>query len=177
MVELNDVQNAMPEKRSGGLSRRGESDAQTVHQRMSQMRKIFKDQYDPLHNPKGIVIMGIADNSLCRKELVRYFTEPGRLVLEPRDLTYADGFFASHRVLQAISDLYNTVPDGFYTKDNWSPPLTKVEPDHLIIGNGATEIIEVVAWALCDPGDGVLLSTPYYVRVPPCPPLPDLTLF
>lgn len=150
-----------------GLSQRGLQDLQTAQGRLGAIKKILGNLYDPKDNPNGIINFGVADNSLCRTELVQFFTSPGRLVLEPRDLTYADGFFASARVLKAIADLFNTVPDGFYTKDTWTPPLTPIKPEHLMVGNGATEIIEACFWDLCDAGDGVLLSTPYYVSQEP----------
>lgn len=155
-------------KNTGGLSRRGQSDARAMEGRGGMLKELLRNQYDKATNPDGIVLLSIADNSLCRKELVEFFTSPGRLVLEPRDLTYADGLFASYRVLNAICKLYNEVPDGFYSDSTWTPPITPLKTEHLIIGNGATEIIESVCWALCDPGEGILLSEPYYVRVSPC---------
>ena len=130
--------------------------------RVATLLSVFGNQFDANTNPEGIVIFGIADNSLCRSELVDFFTSPGRLQLEPRDLTYADHFFASNRVLKAIAGLYNDVPDGLYSNQDWKPPIEPVEPDHILIGNGATEIIDACFWDLCDEGDGVLLSAPYY---------------
>lgn len=156
------IQSLSVSRSSNGLSRRGENDLETVQGRMGMLKKIISDLYDEKDNPDGLVLLGIADNSLCRKELVEFFCSPGRLVLEPRDLTYADTFFASSRVIQSVANLYNNVPDGLYTEESWTPPLTKVTKDHILIGNGATEILEAVFWDLCDDNDGVLLSTPYY---------------
>lgn len=147
---------------NNGLSKRGMKDLKEMSGRMTTMLKMFANQYDAKNNPDGIVILGIADNSLCRTELVDFFTSPGRLKLEPKDLTYADHFYASGRVLKAIAGLYNEVPDGLYSEKEWKPPIKPVEMEHILIGNGATEIIDACFWDLCDEGDGVLLSAPYY---------------
>ncbi|PWN34512.1 PLP-dependent transferase [Meira miltonrushii] len=145
-----------------GLSRRGLKDLEEMSGRVAILLKMFANQFDAKSNPDGIVVLGIADNSLCRTELVEFFTSPGRLQLEPRDLTYADHFYASTRVLKAIAGLYNDVPDGLYSEKDWKPPLKRVEEGHILVGNGATEIIDACFWDLCDEGDGVLLSAPYY---------------
>lgn len=109
------------------------------------------------------VICGVADNSLCRKELVNFFNEKGKLNLEPRDLTYADRIFASERLIKALERLLNKVPDGLHDAKSWTPPLKTVEEKHILVGSGATGILDALFWALCDPGEGVLISVPYYV--------------
>lgn len=108
----------------------------------------------------------MADNSLCRKELVDFFNAQGRLNLEPRDLTYADRIFASARLIKALERLINTVPDGLHQGDDWVPPRVPVEEKHMIVGSGATGVLDSLFWALCEPGDGVLISVPYYVSPP-----------
>jgi histidinol-phosphate/aromatic aminotransferase/cobyric acid decarboxylase-like protein len=110
------------------------------------------------------VICGIADNSLCRKELVDFFNAEGRLNLEPRDLTYADRLFSSARLIKALIKLINTVPDGLHSADDWVAPIKPVKDEHIFVGSGATGVLDALFWALCDPGDGVLISVPYYVR-------------
>ncbi|MCO5549758.1 hypothetical protein L7F22_003231 [Adiantum nelumboides] len=145
-----------------GLSKRGLKDLKEMGGRVAMLLKVFENQFDAKNNPDGTIILGIADNSLCRSELVDFFTSPGRLQLEPKDLTYADHFYASGRVLKAIAGLYNDIPDGLYSKKDWKPPLKPIEIEHILVGNGATEIIDACFWDLCDEGEGVLLSAPYY---------------
>ncbi|KAH7041496.1 pyridoxal phosphate-dependent transferase [Microdochium trichocladiopsis] len=45
--------------------------------------------------------------------------------------------------------------------DNFHPHVP-VLPEHIIIGEGATSIVEILAFALMGPGDGVLMSRPAY---------------
>lgn len=84
--------------------------------------------------------------------------------MEPRDLTYADRFFASARLIRALIRLINNVPDGLHSKEDWIAPLKPVKEEHIFVGSGATGVLDALFWAICDPGDGVLLSVPYYVR-------------
>jgi hypothetical protein len=147
-----------------GLSKRGARNAAEVAGKLEKLTKIIKNQYDVKYNPEGVVICGVADNSLCRKELVKFFNAPGRLGLEPRDLTYSDRLFASERLIKALERLINHVPDGLHEADSWVAPLKTVEEKHILVGSGATGILDSLFWAICEPGEGVLISVPYYVR-------------
>ncbi|EPQ27755.1 uncharacterized protein PFL1_04892 [Pseudozyma flocculosa PF-1] len=130
------------------LSGRGRQNASFINEKVEAIFELMRDLFDPETNPNGIVNLGVADNALCRNELLQ--------------LTYADRMTASSRLFKAIAGLFNTkTPD--YPESNRSPlPLLGVEPEHIAIGSGATGILDQLFWALCDHGDGVLLSTPYY---------------
>lgn len=143
------------------LSRRGAAGS-SAFELPKGLKRMLANQYDPDTNPKGIINAGIADNSLCRNELLDYFLSHHRLQLSPADLTYADRFTSSTRLLESISSLFNNyTPD--WPEGNASPlPLKKVTPDHIAIASGATGILDQLFWNLCDQGDRVLLSTPYY---------------
>ncbi|TKY88358.1 hypothetical protein EX895_002710 [Sporisorium graminicola] len=143
------------------LSRRGAAGG-TSFKIPEGLKRMLANMYDPVTNPDGIINAGIADNSLCRSELLHYFLAKDRLKLSHADLTYADRFTTSTRLLEAISDLFNQrQPD--WPDNTASPlPLTKVVPDHIAIASGATGILDELFWNICDVGDGVLLSAPYY---------------
>lgn len=123
---------------------------------------MLANMYDPITNPDGIINAGVADNSLCREELLEYFLSKDRLKLTPADLTYADRFTTSTRLLESISALFNEKTPDWPDKSESPLPLKKVTPDHVAIGSGATGILDELFWNLCDQGDGVLLSAPYY---------------
>ena len=40
-----------------------------------------------------------------------------------------------------------------------------VDPEHLVVFGGSTGALDAVAYALCDPGDGIVIPTPYYSRL------------
>ncbi|ETS61397.1 hypothetical protein PaG_04424 [Moesziomyces aphidis] len=146
---------------SATLSRRGEYGANTF-QLPEGLKRLLANMYDPDTNPQGIINAGIADNSLCRDELLRYLLAPHRLQLSPADLTYADRFTTSTRLLEAIAKLFNEYTPDWPDTTRSPKPRTKVVPDHIAIASGATGILDELFWNLCDEGDGVLLSTPYY---------------
>ncbi|PWZ01870.1 PLP-dependent transferase [Testicularia cyperi] len=123
--------------------------------------KVFADLYDPDTNPNGIVNLGVADNSLCRPEMLRYFNHH-RLHLAPAELTYADRFTSSLRLVKALCNLWNEYTPDWPESDSSPLPLKKVEPEHIAIASGATGILDQLFWSLCDKNDGVLLSAPYY---------------
>ncbi|PWN26670.1 PLP-dependent transferase [Jaminaea rosea] len=142
-----------------GLSQRGDKNAAVVNGSLKNLLEIFRDQYDPKTNPSGIVIVGVADNSLMRKEVLRWINSD-RLKLQPAELTYGDRIFSSTRLVNALCSLFNEVPMGLDTE---KPKLIKqVVPDDIVVGSGATGILDALFTVLCNPGDGVLLSVPSY---------------
>lgn len=143
------------------LSRRGAQGA-AGYDLPEGLKRLLTNMYDPRTNPNGIINAGIADNSLCRAELLGYFLAKDRLQLSAGDLTYADRFTVSSRLLKAIAKLLNErTPD--WPESAHSPlPVDKITEDHIAIASGATGILDQLFWNLCDDGDGVLLSVPYY---------------
>lgn len=142
------------------LSKRGRHNAAFLDGGMRRILELFRDQWDPELNPEGIIVLGVADNALMRKELLQYFNT-NRLKLTPPELTYGDRLFTSARLANALCRLFNEVPVGL---DTHKPKVIKpVVPDHIVVGSGATGILDALFTVICDPGDGVLLSVPYYV--------------
>jgi aspartate/methionine/tyrosine aminotransferase len=103
---------------------------------LQQVWEVSANQWDPSTNPDGYVSLGIAENSLSHDKV----------------FTYQDGPAGSKPALDAIASFFNT----------YFHPVQQVQADHLIITNGASSAIEHCAWALGDPGDGILLGRPYY---------------
>lgn len=143
------------------LSRRGAHGASSFDLPEG-LKRLLKNMYDPDTNPDGIINAGIADNSLCRTELLEYFLAKDRLKLSPADMTYADRFTSSTRLLEAIADLFNERHSDWPEAEKSPLPLNKVQPDHIAIASGATGVLDELFWNICDEGDGVLLSLPYY---------------
>lgn len=142
-----------------GLSQRGQHNAKFLSGDMKRILALFRDQYDPDTNPKGIVVLGVADNALMRPELVDWFND-NRLHLTPNELNYGDRLFSSTRLVNGLCRLFNDVPVGLSTE----PPklIQPVEPDHIVVGSGASGILDALFTVLCNPGEGVLLSVPWY---------------
>lgn len=152
-------------QKKAGLSKRGLRNLFEIEAVIGR----FLDQRSSSENPGGPIPMSQADNQLMRPELVEFFNAPGRLGLKPQDLTYADQGMCSKRLLIAICKLVNTIPDGFFFEDDkrerWPKPITEIKPEHIVVGNGVTGILDAVFWALLDDEEGLLVSQPHYVRV------------
>jgi len=69
------------------------------------------------------------------------------------------------RIPDALAGLYNGVPDGLEPHEgpHEAPRLIHaVKEQHIVVGSGATGILDAVAWVLCAKQEGILLSTPAY---------------
>lgn len=97
-----------------------------------------------------------------RNEVLRWINSD-RLRMKAAELNYGDRFFTSTRLVEALCGLINEIPVGLSLE---KPKLIeKVAPDQIVVGSGATGLLDALFTVLCDPGDGVLLSVPYYVSI------------
>lgn len=104
-----------------------------------------------MHNPDGVINLGIAENTLMTEEYLAYFKNAIKH-LQPYDLTYGTQSSGSRRLHEAIAKMWN---------ENFAP-LEPVKPDHMISGPGASSVLDQLIAALLDAGEGVLLAGPHY---------------
>ncbi|KAF2450605.1 PLP-dependent transferase [Karstenula rhodostoma CBS 690.94] len=117
-----------------------------------QVWEVSANQWDPTTNPDGYVSLGIAENSLSHDELAKFLRNKSLVDQCGKAFTYQDGPAGSKPTRNSIATFLNT----------YFHPAQQIQPDNLIITNGASSAIEHCAWALCDPGDGILLGRPFY---------------
>jgi 1-aminocyclopropane-1-carboxylate synthase len=111
---------------------------------------ILSDPWDPESNPKGYVTLGVADNALLQDNLVERINKCSDI---PKHfITYNNGPSGSLRCKTAISKFLNRHLD----------PFKPIDIADIVITNGVSSAMEHCSWALCDPGDGILLGRPYY---------------
>lgn len=111
---------------------------------------ILSDLWDPQDNPGGYVTLGVADNALLQDRLTRRMNQCSDV---PKQLlTYNNGPSGSLRCKKAISSFLNRHLD----------PSTPIDLADIVVTNGVSAATEHCSWALCDPGDGILLGRPYY---------------
>jgi 1-aminocyclopropane-1-carboxylate synthase len=111
---------------------------------------ILSDLWNPETNPKGYVTLGVADNALLQDDLVERINKCSDI---PKHfITYNNGPSGSLRCKAAISRFVNRHLDSF-------KPINIAD---IVITNGVSSAMEHCSWALCDPGDGILLGRPYY---------------
>ncbi|KAK2612795.1 hypothetical protein QQS21_001247 [Conoideocrella luteorostrata] len=116
-----------------------------------QFMSIVTNLYDAHINPDGYVSLGIAENTLMHDVLTEHMRK--NLTIPSAALTYGDG---QKSLKSAAARFLN----------RQFKPATPVEPSHIHISNGVTPAIQNVAWAIGNPGDGLLLGRPHYVAFP-----------
>ena len=106
------------------------------------------DRWDPVSNPDGYVSMCIAENKLTWDLL-----EPR--MAECREVTQrAVGYDAMIGSLPFREELARFMGRTFLGRE--------VSPGQLAVLAGAGSVLEALFYAICDPGDGVLIPTPSY---------------
>lgn len=112
---------------------------------------VLTNLYDGRSNPGGFVNLGVAENSLMHGALLAHMR--AHLRVPGAALTYGDCYA---RLRAAVA--------RFLTRR--LRPAAPVDPAHVLVSNGCTPAIENLAWAVADPGDGVLIGRPYYGAFP-----------
>ncbi|KAK3060683.1 hypothetical protein LTS18_007990, partial [Coniosporium uncinatum] len=115
---------------------------------------VLANPWHPSTNPSGYVSLGVAENTLMHPELTAFVQRT--TAIPPRAFTYGDGPLGSNRLRAAMVRFLNRRLN----------PVVPIEVEHIVPTNGVTTAIEHCAWALANPGDGILLGQPYYGAFP-----------
>ncbi|KAH9304788.1 hypothetical protein KI387_009192, partial [Taxus chinensis] len=116
-----------------------------------------RNPYDPLHNPSGVIQMGLAENRLSFDLLEGWMEEhPEALMASKEDLFRDLAFYQDYHALPE----FNKAMASFMAALRGN----RVKFDHERIVNtaGATAANEVLMFCLADPGDVFLVPSPYY---------------
>ena len=114
------------------------------------MWSIIQDLWDPQHNPNGYLSLGVAENTLLHDRIVKHVRQ--HFAIDNKSLTYCDGTTGSKRLKTAMADFLTR---HLHTIEN-------IDAKHITVTNGCSSSIEHLAWALANPGDGILLGRPYF---------------
>ncbi|KAL8805137.1 MAG: hypothetical protein Q9182_002119 [Xanthomendoza sp. 2 TL-2023] len=91
----------------------------------------------------------LVKNLLMHEELASYIN---KLPFSSRLLTYGDGPFGTRALRSALSNYFN----------DYFSPIQEVFPEHILVANGVSSIIDLVIAAIADDGDGILIGRPLY---------------
>ncbi|KXJ88829.1 putative aspartate aminotransferase [Microdochium bolleyi] len=105
--------------------------------------------YDRKTNPGGLIAPAYAINETVSPDLAAFAKN---VTIKPEHFTFHWPANGGPGLRPALATHLN---DSFH-------PHTSVNADHIVIGEGATSILEILAFALMSPGDGLLLSRPIY---------------
>ena len=137
---------------AGGLSNRGDRAASAeVRPDQDLYFSALANAYDPDDNPDGVLLMNVAENTLCWHELRDAFAEVAQHSVIPDwtagytdptghpEVRHAVARFMSRHLVEA-----------------------QVDPDDLSLHAGASAVLDLMACVLGDPGDVVAMPAPCY---------------
>jgi len=136
--------------KDGGLSTRGEKLAQS-HPFPEYLLAHFERAnapYDAESNPRGYIQMSIAENRLVW-DLLRPRLHAARQ--PPHQAVCYDAMTGSHRFKEQLAEFLGTRVLG-----------RSVRADTISVLAGAGSVLELLFYAIADPGDGILVPTPSY---------------
>ncbi|RBR17057.1 uncharacterized protein FIESC28_06559 [Fusarium coffeatum] len=111
-----------------------------------------RGDYDPDHNPSGLVSFGTAENALVTDQL-KEFTDQN-VTISHEDFLYRGSHAGGSRFPSALAAHLN----------EYLTPHSPITPDMIQCVGAATAMHDILAWGVADPGDGVLTSRPVYGR-------------
>ncbi|EXK27166.1 hypothetical protein FOMG_16238 [Fusarium oxysporum f. sp. melonis 26406] len=107
-----------------------------------------RPRYDLHLRPDGVIDLSGALNTLM-DDWMKSYVERFPQTLSPR-----------YGAIHGSQALLNTAA-GFFNAF-FHPHGSALTGDHLLAANGVTSLIDMMAWTLCDPGDGIVFFTPNF---------------
>ncbi|KAJ2394992.1 hypothetical protein GGI23_004471 [Coemansia sp. RSA 2559] len=136
------------------LSAGGREAAANIPELFRIFEKLMANPYSKDTNPNGILNAGVAINGTIKELMVSK--------LNSLEATFI------------LTDLEYSVPHGTPTlrsevasmMNRYFAPATNVTSDDIVVTNGCTSAIEMLSFAMCDPGDHILVPAPLYLALP-----------
>ncbi|KAK6151902.1 hypothetical protein DH2020_014537 [Rehmannia glutinosa] len=115
-----------------------------------------ENPYDELCNPSGVIQMGLAENQVSFDLLEQYLEKHSEEITNNGSGFRENALFQDYHGLQsfrkAMASFMEQIRGG----------RAKFDPDRVVITAGATAANELLTFILADPGDALLVPTPYY---------------
>ncbi|KAJ2611002.1 hypothetical protein H4S08_003368 [Coemansia sp. RSA 1365] len=114
---------------------------------------LTENPYDKKSNPSGIINAGIAANSMIKSYLLDRLNSISEKLI-PSDLEYNIPY-GSPQLRGEIAAIFNRHFNA----------VEPVSEEDITVTNGCTTAIEMLSFALCNPGDHVLIPAPCYLAL------------
>ncbi|KAI9004666.1 pyridoxal phosphate-dependent transferase [Gaertneriomyces semiglobifer] len=115
------------------------------------LKKALANPYDKKTCPNGVINLGTAESHLMADVLLEKLNSPDIRQVTPAMLRYGT-MYGSHQLRQAVANLIN----------KHFRPVKAITPENITAHAGCGAAINNIAQALTNPGEGVLVPTPYY---------------
>ncbi|XP_042006097.1 1-aminocyclopropane-1-carboxylate synthase-like [Salvia splendens] len=118
-----------------------------------------KNPFDPIHNPSGIIQMGLAENQLSfdlleswieENQESNWFRKQGGSVF--RELALFQDYHGLPEFKKVLAEYMSEIRGN----------KVKFDVDKLVLTAGSTSANEILMFCLAEPGDAFLIPTPYY---------------
>ncbi|RSL72617.1 hypothetical protein CEP53_001020 [Fusarium sp. AF-6] len=116
---------------------------------MSKVKKL--PQYDAEKRPHGLIDLSGAENGLMEDWMGDFAKSNDGHVAPENSLSYG-AISGSDGLLVAMASFFN----------RFFAPYIPIQPSNILVANGVTSLIDLIAWSLCDAGDGVVYPTPNF---------------
>ncbi|KAG0063537.1 pyridoxal phosphate-dependent transferase [Linnemannia elongata] len=113
--------------------------------------KANSDKFDFKENPNGIINLGVAENQLMTAELREIFSKVD--TADTKLFGYGESPSGS-RLLR--SHFANNIFNRYFKPDE--PVLA----EQMVLSAGCSATVDNFTFCVCDPGDGILITTPFY---------------
>ena len=137
----------------GMISQRAAKWVETKYGLMEGMELASSRPFDLDTKPEGCINLGTAENELMFDILAQKCAESRSHILEREDIRYGD--------MVGVSKLRSSLA-RFFNHFLRVPRSIEILPDEITLHNGCGSAVESLFHVLCDPGDGVLIPSPYY---------------
>ncbi|KAM0932543.1 putative 1-aminocyclopropane-1-carboxylate synthase [Dioscorea sansibarensis] len=115
-----------------------------------------ENPYHPLNNPSGVIQMGLAENQVSFDLLEEYLEKEQEQVFKCGSNFRETALFQDYHGLEdfkkALASFMGEIRGG----------RAKFDKNRLVLTAGATAANELLTFILADPGDSLLVPTPYY---------------
>ena len=108
-----------------------------------------KDPYDAQSNPGGYINLGTAENYLLWDVLEEKLRSFGGITAQATHYDFPGGSLALR------TGLAEFLRDQFHAR-------REITPDSIIVGAGTSTLLDMISFALCEEGEGILIPAPYY---------------
>ncbi|KAI9163175.1 1-aminocyclopropane-1-carboxylate synthase-like protein [Paramyrothecium foliicola] len=109
--------------------------------------------YDPVTNKSGLISLATAENKLVVDYVTKFINE-ANIQTKPDDILYSAGSVCAERFSRALAVHMN----------EYFNPHQPIASKDILLTSAATAMHDILAWALANPGEGILTSRPVYGR-------------
>lgn len=118
---------------------------------------VRSDPYHTLHNPDGIIDLGIAENRLSLDVIETWLLQNSNDSVLQGPLTITG--LATYQPFDGLMDM-KVAMSGFISEVMRG--AISLNPSNLVLTSGATPAVEILCFCLADHGDAFLIPAPYY---------------